>query len=157
MIYYLCLSYVLSRFEDIETLVRLVEIFFSSFLPIEFSSLDELYLMKDNKKCRNSIANKLNHHKSMINAIYDTSEELSQIKKNLHLYKNKNYSTKLELDNIIKHIKFSSGRLWVLTGMCLFQVFSSISPIDPLQKLKIRVECSKVEVIYNKLIIFVVL
>jgi len=123
-----------------------VELFFSPFLPAEFSSLEELFLMKDNKKFRNSVANKLNHHESMINAVYDTAEELAEIKSNLHLFNNKKYSTNVELENIIKHIEFSAGRLWVLTGMCLFQVFSALCLIDPLQKLKIRVECLKAEV-----------
>lgn len=141
----------ISSSENIETLIKLVELCFSTFLPFEFSCLEELHLMRDNKTFRSSVADKLNHHESMINAIYDTAELLIQTKSNLHIYNNKKYNNNIELNNIINNLEFNVGRLWVLTGMCLFHVFSAINIIDPLQKQKVRVKCSTIEVFINLL------
>lgn len=134
------------RFKNIETLLKLVELFFSNLLPTEFSSFEELNLKKHNKECRSFVADKLNHHETMINAIFDIAEEISHIKKYLNMYYYKDYKTNIELDNLIRQIQFSTGRLWVLSGMCLLEVFSAISSVDPLQKIKIRNQCSETEV-----------
>lgn len=132
--------------------MRLVELFFTNLLPTEYLSLEELHANRLNKECRSSVADKVNYHEAMVNAIFDTAEEISNIKSNLNLYKCKNYKTNIELDNLIRQIQFSSGRLWVLSGMCLLEVFSAISSVDPLQKIKIRNQCSETEVnsLYHK-------
>lgn len=79
----------------------------------------------------------------MINAIYDTAKEIAHIKM-LYYCKERNLET--EYNNINKQIQFSASRLWILSGMCLLEVFSAISPVDPIQKVKVRIECSKAEV-----------
>lgn len=123
-------------------------------MPTEFSSLEELYLTRDDEGCRSSIAAKVNYHETMVKAIYDTAKEISHIKRNIYLYNHKKYKPDNELDNLVRLIQFSAGRLWVLSGMCLLEVFSAISPVDPLQKLKVQIECSKEEVftIFNLII-----
>lgn len=136
------------RFKNIETSLKLVELFFSNLLPTEFSSFEELNVNKLNKECRSSVADKVNNHETMINAIFDIAEEISHIKKYLNLYYCKDYKTYMELDNLIRQIQFSTGRLWVLSGMCLLEVFSAISSVDPLQKINIRNQCSKNQVSY---------
>lgn len=115
-------------------------------MPSDFSSLEELYLTRDDDSCRSSVSHKLDHHETMINAIYDTAKEVSLIKKNVYFCYSKNYKTETEYNNLIKQIQFSVGRLWILSGMCLLEVFSAISPVDPIQKVKVRIACSEDEV-----------
>lgn len=123
-------------------------------MPSEVSSLEELLLTKNDENCRNSVAKNVNFHETMVNAIYDTAKELSHIKKNMDLYYRKEYISNTELDNLHKQIQYSAGRLWVLSGMCLLEVFLGVGPVDPLQKIKVRNECLENEVLINlKLII----
>lgn len=137
--------YDFSRFENIEALVKLVNLFFSSILPDELS-LEELFSLRFDEKCRSSIAEKVNHHENMIKAIYDVAKEMSHIKKYLYLWYHKEHDT--DTNSLIEQIQFSAGRLWVLTGMCLLEIFSAISLVDPLQKTKVRNECVDAEVNY---------
>lgn len=138
----------LYRLKNIEALVKLVEFSFASLLPSEMLSLEKLHSTRDDKVIRNSVAALFNHHETMINAIYDTAKEISFIKKNLYLYYHKEYNSNAELYNLNKQVQLSAGRLWVLSGMCLLEIFSAISPVDPLQKAKVQIECSKTEVKY---------
>lgn len=126
--------------------MKLVELYFSSFLPSEAPSLEELFLKRNDENCKNSVAVIVNFHESMVNAIYDTAKEVSHIKTILDLYYRKEYSSITELDNINKQLQYSSGRLWVLSGMCLLEVFLGVGPVDPLQKIKVRNECLENEV-----------
>lgn len=124
--------------------MKLVEFCFSSLLPSDFNSLDELNESIESESCRSYVSHKVDHQETMINAIYDTAKEISHIKTNL--YSIKEYKTEVEYNNFIKKMQFSAARLWILSGMCLLEVFSAISPVDPIQKIKVRIECSEAEV-----------
>lgn len=126
--------------------MKLVEFSFSSFLPSEILSLEKLHSTRDDITIRKSVAALFNDHETMVNAIYDIAKEISLIKKNLYIYHHKEYNMDVELYSLNKQIQFSAGRLWVLSGMCSLEIFSAISPVDPLQKTKVRIECSKAEV-----------
>lgn len=125
----------------------MVELFFSSLLPDEIVSLEELHSTRYNEKRHSSFTDKVNYHESMIEAIYDTAYELCNVKKNLKLYSYKRFSINPELYNLTKQIQLSAGRLWLLSGMVLLEIFKDISPVDPLEKLNVHIECSKTEVI----------
>lgn len=124
----------------------LVELLFSPFLPHDFSSLEELNLMRDDVASRSYVAAKVDFQENLINAIYDAAKEIALIKRDLYLHKNKEYNADIDPSSLTRQIQFSAGRLWILSGMCLLEVFSSISPVDQLQKTKIRIECSEAEV-----------
>lgn len=134
------------RFESIETLVKLVELFFSPLLPNDFSSLEELNLMRDDESSKSSVAAKVDYQENMVKVIFDTAKEIALVKKDLFTHKYIEYHTDIDPTTLIRQIQFSAGRLWVLSGMCLLEVFSAISSVDPLQKTKIRIECSETEV-----------
>lgn len=125
----------------------MVELFFSSLLPDDILSLEELYSKKYDEKHHSSFTEKANYHESMIKAIYDTANELCHIKKNLKLYDQKRFSTNTENNNLTKQIQISAGRLWVLSGMVLLEIFKDINPVDSLEKMKINIECTEAEVI----------
>lgn len=138
-------SYDFYRFENIEALVKLANLFFSFLLPDELS-LEKLFSLRFDEKCRSFIADKVNHHENMIKAIYDAAKEMFHIKKDLYSWYHKEHDNDPKSNSLIEQIQFSAGRLWVLTGMCLLEIFSAISPVDPLQKTKVRNECVDAEV-----------
>lgn len=115
-------------------------------MPGDFSSLEDLNLSQYDDSCRSSVSHKFDHHKTMINAIFDTANEISEIKSNVYFCYKKQYKTETEYNNLIKQIQFSVGRLWILSGLCLLEIFSAISPVDPIQKVKVRIACSEDEV-----------
>ncbi|VVC30846.1 ATPase, dynein-related, AAA domain,von Willebrand factor, type A,AAA+ ATPase domain,P-loop [Cinara cedri] len=134
------------QFENIKSLIKMIELFFSALLPDDISSLEELHSLGYDEKCRSSFIDKVDYHESMITAIFDTAKELSNIKTNLDLCYHKRSSSNTYL---IKQIQFSAGRLWVLSGMVFLEIFKDIGPVDPLEKIKVHIECSKAEI--NKL------
>jgi len=133
-------------FENIETLLKLVELFFTPFLPADFSTLEEVHSARDDADCQSAIYAIVGHHKTMVKAIFDTAKVVSHIVSDLHLFHNKKHLTNVERDNLIKQIQFNAGYLWVLSGMCLLEISTSVSPVDPLQKAVVRFECYKAEV-----------
>lgn len=112
-------------------------------MPNEFSSFEKLYSTRNDGESRQSVSKELEYHETMVSAVYDIAEEIIQIKNNIYKYNCEKYSTSAELNDIIKQIQFGAGRIWVLSGMCLLEIFSSISPVDSQQKNKVRVECSE--------------
>lgn len=125
----------------------MVETIFSPLLPKQISCLEELDITKNNPKYHKIVATAVNNHKIMVNAIYDTAKEMSDIQTNLsHLKRLERDSNNISLNDLNKRIQFSAGRLWVLSGMCLLEVFSGLETVDPLQKMKVRIECAEVEV-----------
>ncbi|XP_025407976.1 midasin-like [Sipha flava] len=132
-----------NQFENIETLLKLVKLIFSPLLPND-SSLKQLHLKRDDEAIKSSVAAKVNYSENMVKVIFDTAQEIANIKRYLDLHKNEVHSTDFDR-TIFKEIQFSAGRLWVLSGMCLLEIFSAISSVDPLQKTKIRIECSEAE------------
>lgn len=123
-----------------------MDFIFSFLLPREVSCLDELDLHKDDEEYQKVVAATFNNHKTMINAIFDTAKEMSQIQTNIHLYRRLERSSVPDLNDLNKQIQFSAGRLWVLTGICSLEVFSALETVDPLQKMKVRIECAEIEV-----------
>ncbi|XP_060859886.1 midasin [Metopolophium dirhodum] len=133
------------HFENIETLLKLVELFFTPFLPADFSTLEEVHSARDDADCQSAIYAIVGHHKTMVKAIFDIAKVVSHIVSDLHLFHNKKHPTNVERDNLIKQIQFNAGCLWVLSGMCLLEISTSVSPVDPLQKAVVRFECYKAE------------
>lgn len=131
------------RFKNIEVLVKLVESFFSSLLPTEFLCFEKLYSTRNDEESRQAVSKELEYHETMINAVYDIAKEIIHIKKNMYKYNCEKYSTSSDLNDILKQIQFGAGRIWVLSGMCLLEIFSSMSPVDPQQKNKVRVQCTE--------------
>lgn len=117
-------------------------------MPTGYSSLQELYSLRDDDACRSAVAHKVNFHETMVDAIFDIAKELSHIISKLCIYHYKEYSSNTELEDLTRQIQFRVGRLWVLSGMCLLEVFSAICSVDPLQKSKFQIVCSEQEV-YN--------
>lgn len=115
-------------------------------MPREVSCLDELDLRRDDTEYQKILAAKVNNHKTMINAIYDTAKEIAHIQTNMHVYRHLELSSNPDLLDLNKQIQLSTGRLWVLSGMCSLEVFSGLETVDPLKKWKVRIECAETEV-----------
>lgn len=115
-------------------------------MPTGYSSLQELYILRNDDACKSAVAHKVNFHETMVDAIFDIAKELSHIISHLYTYHYKEYSSNIELEDLTRQIQFRVGRLWVLSGMCLLEVFSAICSVDPLQKSKFQIECSEREV-----------
>lgn len=145
LIQYVC-NYDCYSSKNMKKFVKIVELIFSSLLPKEVSCLDELDIARDHEDYQKVVAATVNNHKSMINAIYDTAKELTQIQTNIHLCRRLERNSNSDLNDLNKQIQFSAGRLWVLSGMCSLEVFSGIETVDPLQKMKVRIECAEIEV-----------
>lgn len=133
-------------FENIETLLKLVELFFTPFLPPDFNFLQDVHEARDTLECQSAINAIVGNHKTMVKAIFDTAKLVSHIVRDLHLFNHKKHLTNIERDNLIKQLQFNAGCLWVLSGMCLLEISTSVSPVDPLQKAVVRFECYKAEV-----------
>ncbi|XP_050541449.1 midasin [Daktulosphaira vitifoliae] len=133
------------QFTKYNVLIKLTESFFSSLLPVDFTSLEELYLTRDDDECRKSVSAKVNHHETMVTAIYDAAKEISYIKRNIYLSSHMKSKADNKFNSLSKQLQYSSGRLWIISGMCLLEVFSAISPVDPIQKLKVKIACSEAE------------
>lgn len=126
--------------------MRLVEFFFLPFLPADYSTLENINSARDDADCQSAIDAIVSHHKTMVKAIFDTAKVVSHIESDLHLFHNEKHLTYVQRDNLIKQIQFNAGCLWVLSGMCLLEISTSVSPVDPLQKSVVRFECYKAEV-----------
>lgn len=126
--------------------MKLVELFFTPFLPADFNTLQDVHAARDNPECQSAIDAIVSHHKTMVKAIFDTAKVVSHIVRDLNLFNHKKHLTDVERDNLIKQIQFNAGCLWVLSGMCLLEISTSVSPVDPLQKCAVRFECYKAEV-----------
>lgn len=120
--------------------------FFTPFLPPDWASLEDVHLAREDPECQSSIDAIVSHHKTMVKAIFDTAKVVSHIKRDLDSFNHKEQLTCVERDNLIKQIQFNAGCLWVLSGMCLLEISTSVSPVDPLQKTLVRFECYKAEV-----------
>jgi len=140
-------------FKNIETLLKLVERFFVPFLPTDFATLEDVNAARDDPDCQSAIDAIVGHHKTMVKAIFDTAKVVSDLVKDLHLFSHGRPSlpdlSDHERDNLIKQIQFNAGCLWLLCGMCLLEISTSVSPVDPLQKTLVRFECYKAEVKYS--------
>lgn len=148
-IIYTNLHFLISRFQNIDTLVKLVELIFKPLLPTEFTSVEQLSMFRgSNEISQDCVASKLDYQENMIKVIYDVSRQISTIKKDITKLKNAEYSSEIYAIKLNRKLSYNVGRLWVLCGMCSLEVFSAMSPVDPLQKTKIRVHCSKAEVFY---------
>jgi len=143
------LGYLFYSFENIETLLKLVELFFTPFLPADFATLADVHLAREDADCQSAIDAIVGHHQTMVKAIFDTAKVVSHIVRDLHSFNHVKNLTDVERDNLIKQIQFNAGCLWVLCGMCLLEISTSVSPVDPLQKSQVRFECYKAEVKYS--------
>lgn len=126
--------------------MKLVELFFIPFLPSDFSTFEEVHSARDDAGCKSAIYAIVGHHKTMAKAIFDIAKVVSHIVSDLHLFHNKKHPTNVERDNLIKQIQFNAGCLWILSGMCLLEISTSVCPVDPLQRSIVRFECYKAEV-----------
>lgn len=135
-------------FENVDTLLKLVERFFMPFLPTDFGTLEDVNAARDDPDCQSAIDAIVGHHKTMVKAIFDTAKVVSDLVKDLHLFTHRKHLSDHEYDNIINQIQFNTGCLWLLCGMCLLEISTSVSPVDPLQKTLVRFECYKTEVKY---------
>ncbi|KAE9533494.1 hypothetical protein AGLY_009132 [Aphis glycines] len=133
------------HFENIEALLKLVELFFTPILPVDFNTLEDVHLAREDPHCLSAIDAIVGHHKTMVKAIFDIAKVVSHIVKDLHSFNNVKQMTDVERDNLIKQIQFNAGCLWVLSGMCLLEISTSVSPVDPLQKSQVKFECYKAE------------
>jgi len=135
-------------FENIEGLLKLVELFFIPILPDDFNTLEDVHLARENPHCLSAIDAIVGHHKTMVKVIFDIAKIVSHIVIDLHSFNNAKQMTDVERDKLRKEIQFNAGCLWVLLGMCLLEISTSVSPVDPLQKSQIKFECYNAEVKY---------
>lgn len=117
-------------------------------MPPDYESLEEIHKERENPSCQSKIVAIVDSHQTMVNAIFDTAELVSQIKSDIFSFSCLNKQKYVERDNLMKQIKFNAGCLWVLSGMCLLEISTSVSPVDPLQTSLVQLECYKAEV-YN--------
>lgn len=128
--------------------MKLVELFFTPILSVDFNTLKDVHLAREDPHCLSAIDAIVGHHKTMVKAIFDIAKVVSHIVKDLHSFNNVKQMTDVERNNLIKQIQFNAGYLWVLLGMCLLEISTSVSPVDPLQKSLVKFECYKAEVKY---------